>query len=421
MPRLAPLLLLVSLAACLRSGPVTSHQATNAIPLQARLDAFEQVWSTIDTKYYDPTFKGLNWGDVRVRYRSAVLGTEDSEPFHAILNDMVQQIPDSHLSVTPPPKAEATHIASRAGVGVELTTIGDEVIVTATEPEGPAALAGIRPGDRVLGVDGRSVESVFGDFVARASAWEVTPELRDARRSVSVFRALLGAEGSTVVVRIEDESGRTRDLTLQRSRSSSHGALLPATFARVSERVGILRIPIWAGELEAKFDAALEECRTCDAMIIDLRGNVGGYATLLSALAGRLLVEDAVLSEWRYRDRVETLSAKGSGAAAFRGRVFVIIDGRSASSSELFAASLQDLGRARVVGTRSGGAVLPSLIEKLPTGGSLLYPIADAVRPSGERVEGRGVQPDVILETSRATLYAERDIVLEETIAMAER
>lgn len=93
-----------------------------------------------------------------------------------------------------------------------------------------------------------------------------------------------------------------------------------------------------------------------------------------------------------------------------------MIDGGSASTSEIFAGGMQELGRAVIIGERSLGAALPSTFQKLPTGALFQYAIADFKTPKGILIEGRGVIPDIEVKWNRASLLTGRDIQLESAI-----
>ena len=91
----------------------------------------------------------------------------------------------------------------------------------------------------------------------------------------------------------------------------------------------------------------------------------------------------------------------------------ILVDGCSASTSEILAAGLRDLGRARIFGTQTAGATLPSTFVRLPNGDGFQYASADYVSASGLRLEGRGLIPDVIVRQSRQKLIAGRDAVID--------
>jgi carboxyl-terminal processing protease len=100
-------------------------------------------------------------------------------------------------------------------------------------------------------------------------------------------------------------------------------------------------------------------------------------------------------------------------ADSFTGPVAVLIDGNSASTSEIFAGGLQDLGRARVFGAKSAAAALPSVFTRLPNGDGFQYAIANYVSRNGQTLEGNGVIPDQEVHLTRDTLLAGRDAVID--------
>jgi carboxyl-terminal processing protease len=100
----------------------------------------------------------------------------------------------------------------------------------------------------------------------------------------------------------------------------------------------------------------------------------------------------------------------------FRGPVAILMDGTSASTSEIFAGGLKDLGRARIFGTRSAAAALPSIIEKLPNGDGFQYAMANYISQGGKALEGNGVIPDEEVKLTREALLAGRDSVVDAAI-----
>ena len=100
----------------------------------------------------------------------------------------------------------------------------------------------------------------------------------------------------------------------------------------------------------------------------------------------------------------------------YLGPVVIVTDGGSASTSEIFAGGLQELGRAVVVGEKTAGAALPSFFQKLPTGALFQYAIADFKTPKGALIEGRGVAPDIEVKLTRSSLLEGRDAQLEAAI-----
>ena len=95
----------------------------------------------------------------------------------------------------------------------------------------------------------------------------------------------------------------------------------------------------------------------------------------------------------------------------------MLVDGLSGSCSEIFSGGLQDLGRARIFGSRTAGAVLPSAIERLPNGDGFQYAFANYISAGGAVLEGVGVIPDTVAEPNREALLNERDTALDAAVA----
>jgi carboxyl-terminal processing protease len=161
------------------------------------------------------------------------------------------------------------------------------------------------------------------------------------------------------------------------------------------------------------FEDAIRSCRDCSGMVLDLRGNRGGIAAMAMGLAGWFVDERGhTLGTMKTQDATIRF-AVFPRPSPFRGPVAVLVDGLTASTAEILAGGLQDLGRARVFGSRTAGAALPSVIHRLPTGDAFQFPIASYRTADGEALEGRGVRPDERVVPTREQLLAGGDPVLE--------
>jgi len=153
--------------------------------------------------------------------------------------------------------------------------------------------------------------------------------------------------------------------------------------------------------------------RAAPGLVLDLRGNIGGIGLLAMGIGGWLVGD-------RNRELGTMTTREGSlrfvlnpRTPVFDRPVAVLVDEVSISTAEILAGGLQDLGRARVFGSRSAGAALPSAIERLPNGDGFQYAFANYVRTGGQPLEGRGVLPDVEAPLTREALLAGRDPALE--------
>lgn len=172
------------------------------------------------------------------------------------------------------------------------------------------------------------------------------------------------------------------------------------------------------GEVQKAIDGF--RARGARALILDLRGNPGGIGAMAIPVAARLVTKPLELGTIQFRDYGNKLIASPSlGVKPFTGRVVLLTDEGTASTSEILAAGLQEAGRAVVVGDSTLGAVLPSAIAELPGGAIMQYVVADFRTPKGVLLEGRGVQPDRRVVETRAGLRSGRDPVLDAGLTAA--
>jgi carboxyl-terminal processing protease len=172
-----------------------------------------------------------------------------------------------------------------------------------------------------------------------------------------------------------------------------------------------------AERLMRSFGDAVQSCEKCEGFIIDVRGNPGGLGAMVMGMAGWFIAQpDQKLGTLYMRDATLKFVVNPR-LKTFSGPLAILVDGASASTSEIMAGGLKDLKRARVFGTRTAAAALPSLIEILPNGDGFQYAIANYVSQGGEPLEGLGVTPDVETPVTREALLAGQDPALDAAVA----
>jgi hypothetical protein len=164
------------------------------------------------------------------------------------------------------------------------------------------------------------------------------------------------------------------------------------------------------GSIMPKFQAAVKGFSKAPGIILDLRGNPGGIGIMAMGVAGFFVdKEGQKLGEMKTRDTTLKFVIFPR-PEVYSGPLAILLDGHSASTTEILAGGLQDLGRARIFGTRSAGAALPSDIIRLPNGDGFQYAQASYTSVNGKTLEGNGVTPDVVVEQDEQT---EHDLVIE--------
>ena len=387
---------------------------------------FDDVWKTINDTFYDPAFGGLDWAAVSAELRPRVTAAATPDESRAVIREMLARLKRSHFVLLSASAQEAW--PGEALVPAEVRMTRDGVLIVRVT-DAAASRAGLAAGQLLLSVDGHDV----APLVAAAEGPDERAKALDAWRRVT--RIMHGANGSTAAVQVRDADGRSSDLQIARTLGAGDpvtvGNLPPlrvefesrAVAMPAGRRAGFIRFNYWMTSISDRFERAIDQFRKDDGLVIDLRGNPGGLATMIGGISGHLLAEPKELGTMRTREssltfranpRLVTIDARR--VTPFSGPVAILVDELTGSTSEIFAGALQGLGRARVFGRPTMGQALPALTRQLPNGDVLMYVIGDFVTSSGQSLEGRGVVPDVTVLLSARALAAGHDEALEAAV-----
>lgn len=230
-------------------------------------------------------------------------------------------------------------------------------------------------------------------------------------------------------VRVEFLDGANRPAPLDIGRTPPRGE--PAQFGyaplvhtwmetrEIESGIGYIAFNLFMdpARLMPRFGEAVKSCLKCDGMIVDLRGNTGGIAFMAMGMAGFFIErQNQMLGTMHMRQHMEQSPLEffiNPRLPFYDGPLAILVDGLSASTSEILASGLKDLHRARIFGATTAGAALPSVIEKLPNGDGFQYARASYVSEGGKPLEGIGVVPDVQAAPTREALLAGRDPALD--------
>ena len=387
---------------------------------------FDSAWKIIRDTHFDTTFNGVDWNQVKVELRPKAEAAINNDELRSVLSDMLLRLKQSHFSIIPQSLAEDALTGGAGGLGMDVRYLQNSLLVTSVDEGGPAAKAGIKTGWIIKQVGEYTIESM----VDRAKRDPSHRSIEALTASIAKAR-MSGAPGSVVELKLLNE--RDRAITLSVTRREDVGTpmkfgSLPTFYTRFdakqmvydSARIGLISFNVWMPAVVARIDTAVDRQRTSNGIIIDLRGNPGGVGIMSVGVAGHFVDTANVLgtmssrgSRLEFRINPRRVNANGERVVPFNGPVAVLTDELTGSTSEVFAGGMQKLGRVRVFGARSMGAVLPASMNKLPSGDVLYHAIADFALPGGTLLEGRGVVPDEQVEVRRADLLAGRDPVLD--------
>jgi C-terminal processing protease CtpA/Prc len=385
-------------------------------------DMLKGVQSEIAAGYYDSTFNGLN---LTAAYDSAVTRLHDAQALDRALAAvawLTLDLHDSHTFFLPP----------RQTIGIEygwdMAMVGDTCYVTHVKDGSDAAQQDVQIGDHVLSVNG---------FVpSRDNLWQIN----------YLYRLLLPQRVLNVVIRDRAGSERTlalaakvtqrpiildvtgadggRDLNQILRESDKSADEHRSEYIEYGDSVLIWRMPEFMVTNE-DVNSIFNRARHRRALVLDLRNNGGGAEQCLLEVLKHLSRDSVVIGTLRQRRKESTLVAKGAGADAFNGQLYVLVDSRSGSASEVLARVVQLQHRGKILGDRTAGAVMRSRthMRQLGTQTATIYGVsvteADLVMSDGGRLERIGVTPDEMILPTGADLATGRDPALARALTLA--
>lgn len=422
-----------------------------------RFETFLKVWQVINDYYFDPTFNNLNWTTIKSEYEPRVRAAKTDSELHRLLHAMINRLGRSHLAIIPPEvyqeieraKLEAKvrknkqqdrlirgkgsedsedepnfdDALAQYGIGVDLRVMNGQFVITRMNKNAAAEYAGLKTGFVIEKINDVSLS----DMLLRISVYYAGS--RDIIRQLPgelVYNFLNGEKDSTVDITFLDDVDERKQVTVRRELVKSETISIGKNFPDqqlefetkpLNDDVGYIRFNQFALPVIEKFCSAVSQFRDKKALIIDLRGNTGGVIASLVGLGGMLSEATVDFGTSIYKSREEKLTAAPK-AKNFKGRLVFLVDETTASAAEMFAVSFQENGRALVVGEKTAGATLPSMVVELPTGAVMQYPIANYRSSNGAFLEGNGVTPNFPVALDRKTLAAGSDAQLDKALSL---
>jgi carboxyl-terminal processing protease len=385
---------------------LASPQQVRGVDLMRGRTMLKTIKKDLQKHYYDPTFHGI---DIDARFRKAEQDLEQATSLghiFGIVAQAVMDLGDSHTRFIPPSRSAYFEY------GWRLRPVGDRAYVVAVKPGSDAEAKGLKIGDAIISVDGKTI----------------------GRPSVDLFRylyfSLRPAPEMKLVVQSPGDQPRQIDVLTKIDKDRfaqdfSQGQNVHRFSESDDKDVCIWNLPSFLAD-PSKLRYFAARLRQYKSVVLDLRGNPGGREDTLMALLGTILDHDVKVAERLSRGKPKkALVAKTLGGRAFKGQVVVVVDGDSASSAELFARVIQLEKRGAVIGDRTSGAVMEGRIYRREMGAewAVVYGIiiteSDLVMADGLSLEGTGVVPDILALPTQEDLANGRDPVLAQAVKLA--
>ena len=385
------------------------------------MHSFETVWQTVDQVHFDPTFGGIDWKATHEQYKPQIAAARNTEESLTLINQMLFELNLSHfLAIYPDDiRRYMPVLFGEGGIGADAQLLDGKAIITRVRTGTPAEQAGLHAGLVIERIDGKPVAQIIRESEALLIP-PFNPRNRINNLSGIISGHIYGPPGTTVRLTIREDRGIKKEYEIiRKSRGRGRFAMeaMPPHYVEfeathLANNIGYVRFNHWAEPVDTKFIAALASMHATRGLIIDLRGNPGGFLSIVHTITKHLLKENTLVSAWNFRNR-QVEYRFDSARDAYHGPLVVLIDERSTSSSEYFAGSMQSIGRAVIICQRSPGYLLITNWKKLLNGASFMYAYAQPAMPDGRIIEGNGVVPDIEIKLNRDALLQGTDTQLE--------
>ena len=367
---------------------------TQAFLKESPKELVDEVWQVIYYNYVDATFNQVDWRQVRRQYLNK--SYTNKEEAYAAIKEMLEKLEDPYTRFMNPQEYQNMQIDTSGeltGVGITISKHEetDRLVVIAPIEDSPAFKAGIMPRDIIMEIDGKNTKGM------------------GTNEAVKLIR---GTPGSRVTLTIQRGS-QQRNFTIERARIQIHP--VRARIERTPQgNIGYIRLNQFSAQAPKEMREAIKnlERQNVNGYILDLRSNPGGLLYASVDIARMWLDRGKIVSTVNRKGLVA--AQRANNRALTDKPLVILVDGASASASEILSGALQDNNRAVLVGTQTFGKGLVQSVRPLKDGSGLAVTIAKYLTPNGKDINKEGITPDIIVDLSDAdlkTLQSDRTLM----------
>lgn len=352
----------------------------------------DEVWQVINRNYVDATFNKTDWKAVRSQYLNRSYANK--EDAYKAIREMLKPLNDAYTRFMDPEEFKNMQIDTSGeltGVGIQLAADEKTKKLTVVSPiEGsPASAAGIAAKDIITKIDDKSTDGM------------------DVNKAVTLIRGPVNTQVRLTVLR----GAKQMEFTIKRAKIEIH-PVRASVQQSPTGKVGYIRLVQFSANAAPEMRDAITklEKEGVTGYVLDLRSNPGGLLYASVDIARMWLKEGGIVSTVDRQGVSDRESA--NGRALTDKPLVVLVDGGSASASEILSGALQDNKRAKIVGTKTFGKGLVQSVRGLGDGSGLAVTIAKYLTPNGRDINKHGIDPDVVVELTeqqRQALVRDRE------------
>ena len=369
----------VALSAVAVTGAGIHLSQSQALIQSGPKTTIDEVWQIINHQYVDTSFNNNDWTKIRQQYIKDVEYKGKDAAYKAI-REMLGKLEDPYTRFMNPEEFQNMRIDTSGeltGVGIQIAKEekGDRLVVISPIEDTPAFEAGILAQDIIVEIDGKDTKGM------------------DVNDAVNLIR---GKRGTPVTLTI-DRKGKKSDYNIVRERIEIHPVRASIRDSDLG-KVGYIRLTTFNEHAAKDMQKALKNQEKAGVVgyVLDLRSNPGGllYSSINIA---RMFINEGTIVSTVDREGISDRELAKNSALTDKPLV-VLVDGGSASASEILSGALQDNERATLLGTQTFGKGLVQSVRPLGDGSGLAVTIAKYLTPSGRDINKEGIPPDVVLE-----------------------
>ncbi len=343
---------------------------------------FERTWKEINSGFYDSTLNSQDWSYWKKHYKGKIKTDEDAK---VAIDTMIASLDDDYskyLNKKEYAEQNSSIESKISGIGVNIMNDAGKIIVFSVLDNTPAKEAGIKANDIIIKVDGKNVSGM---------------------NIADVASLVRGKEGSTVTLEIQRKNKKIIKSVKRKS------IKIESVKSSVKKDIGYIQISSFiATSTPTEFITALEKTKDTKGLILDLRGNTGGLLANAIFVANMFLDKGTIVNIVSRDGKVENIKAQNSSIIIDK-PVVILVDGASASASEILSGALKDHHKAVLVGTKTFGKGMVQRIIPLPNSTGLNLTIAKYLTPNGSDINEKGIAPDYIVKYTEKDFIAHKD------------
>lgn len=334
---------------------------------------FDRTWRVISKEYYEPSLNHQNWNRWRTRYQGKIKTQEDAR---VAIETMIASLDEPYTRFMTKKDFEelTTSITSKIyGIGVNIYSNSGKTEIFNVMPGTPADFAQLKQGDIITHVDGKDI--------AGMNISDVASLVRGPENSMVELTILREGKKLTKII-------KRKEIKIKTVKSSI-----------LDNHIGYIKIiSFMSGSTPNEFMEALNNTKDTDSLIIDLRGNTGGLLDNAVFIADRFINNGTIVDIIYRNGNKKTIRAKNEGHPLDK-PIVVLVNGTSASASEILSGALKDTHKATLVGNKTFGKGLVQKVVPLPNSTGLNVTIARYLTPNGTDINKLGIKPDIEIGT----------------------